>query len=899
MSTGSQILEFAVLGLSLGGLYVLFALGIVIVHRGSGIMNFAHGAMAMTATYMFWSLTVNRHWAFWPAFLLGIAIGAGLGVAVHYLVMRPLRGASQLTRLIATLAILITLQSIVTYLVPPYPVVVAPHLTQATFSLLGARFAESNIWLFAIAVASACALGAVYRFTHFGRATKAVVESRRSLAAVGISPDRIAALNWAIGGALAAVAGMLLAPTTGLSTTEFTLLVLPGLAVAVIGRMNSFVLVLVGGLAVGVLQSELSRWVTAPGWSGASPFLLMIVVLVLRGRSTRASRQQISEQLPSLGSGRVDLKVVGPLLLVGGTGVWFLTGNWGAAFTVLISVAVVLQSFVVVTGYSGQLSLAQWALAGWGALICGRLEAAHGVSFWLAAPVGVAAAVPLGLIAGAVCLRTRGVYLSVLTLGLAYSLQEIVFSNPSYTGGVNQTNVPAPHLPGMDLDTVSFPGHYAVLCLVFFAAIALALANLRRSQTGRRLVATRSNERAAMSLGINVSAARVYAFTLGCAIAAAGGILVAYSTRTIIYTNFDPITSIELVGNAVIGGVGWLIGPLFGAQLQTGSIGTQLLTLIGPSAVKYLTLIGGLMLIAIILQAPNGLASLNAQGMRDLRRRLRIPARAEQPPAIGDVAPERVKPMALAVSDLAVYFGGVRALDGIDLVVNPGEVVGLIGPNGAGKTTLIDAVTGSVNRTRGRIELGGRDITSRSAAQRARAGIGRSFQSLELFEDLTVLENLRAAAEPRKFVSYFRDLFWPRTPELTPATVAAIHEFGLESVLLERPSSLPYGQRRLVGIARAVATGASVMLLDEPAAGLDAHARAELADLIRRLAQDWGMSVLLIEHDVAMVLAVSDRIYALNFGQQIASGTPDEIRSHTEVIDAYLGTTHGQPAAAG
>ncbi len=695
------MVEFGVLGLSLGGLYVLFALGIVVIHRGSGVMNFAHGAMAMTATYVYWWLSQKHHWAFWPSFLIGIVTGAVLGVAVHYLVMRPLRNASQLMRVIATLAVLICLQSVVSYRVPSYTIVMPSHLPQKTVTLFHAHFAQSNIWLFVIAVVAVLALGAFYRYTQFGRATKAVVENRRSLAHLGISPDRVAAANWAIGGALAAVAGMLLAPTTGLSTTEFTLLVLPGLAVAVIGRMESFVLVLVGGIAVGVLQSELSRYVTQPGWSGASPFLLVIVVLAFRGARSRGLRQQVHEELPTLGSGHIQLLELAPVAILVGAGVWLLTGSWGDAFVVFFGAAVVLQSFVVVTGYSGQLSLAQWAFAGWGAWVAGRLEAAHGFPFWAAALLGILAAVPFGLIAGAVCLRTRGVYLSVVTLGLAYSLQSIIFENSQYTGGPNQTAVPPPHLFGVSFDNVAHPGHYALLCLACFVVIALGLANLRRSRTGRRLVAMRSNERAATSLGINVSGARLYAFTLGTAIAAAGGILVAYSTRIIVYSNFDPLTSITLVANAVIGGVGWLLGPLFGAQLQTGSIGTRLLQLIGPGAEKYLTLIGGLGLIVIIIQAPSGLAYMNHKGVADLRRRLRIPVRPAKPPEMPPVTPERVHPVQLTVTDLAVHFGGVKALDDVNIVAKPGEVVGLIGPNGAGKTTFIDAVTGNVRANAG------------------------------------------------------------------------------------------------------------------------------------------------------------------------------------------------------
>ena len=531
-------------------------------------------------------------------------------------------------RVIATLAVLICLQSVVSYRVPSYTIVMPSHLPQKTVTLFNAHFAQSNIWLFVIAVVAVLVLGAFYRYTQFGRATKAVVENRRSLAHLGISPDRVAAANWAIGGALAAVAGMLLAPTTGLSTTEFTLLVLPGLAVAVIGRMESFVLVLVGGIAGRGSPVRTVSVCDSTGLVGSVPIPARYRRAGLPGRRSRGLRQQVHEELPTLGSGRIQLLELAPVAILVGAGVWLLTGSWGDTFVVFFGAAVVLQSFVVVTGYSGQLSLAQWAFAGWGAWVAGRLEAAHGFPFWAAALLGILAAVPFGLIAGAVCLRTRGVYLSVVTLGLAYSLQSIIFENSQYTGGPNQTAVPPPHLFGVNFDNVAHPGHYALLCLACFVVIALGLANLRRSRTGRRLVAMRSNERAATSLGINVSGARLYAFTLGTAIAAAGGILVAYSTRIIVYSNFDPLTSITLVANAVIGGVGWLLGPLFGAQLQTGSIGTRLLQLIGPGAEKYLSLIGGLGLIAIIIQAPSGLAYMNHKGVADLRRRLRIPVRA-------------------------------------------------------------------------------------------------------------------------------------------------------------------------------------------------------------------------------------------------------------------------------
>jgi sulfate-transporting ATPase len=258
-----------------------------------------------------------------------------------------------------------------------------------------------------------------------------------------------------------------------------------------------------------------------------------------------------------------------------------------------------------------------------------------------------------------------------------------------------------------------------------------------------------------------------------------------------------------------------------------------------------------------------------------------------------------VQPRTLTVSDLTVRYGGTTAVDSASLTVSPGRIVGLIGPNGAGKTTLIDAVTGFTRHAGGSIELDGEEIGSWSAVRRARAGLGRSFQSLELFEDSTVLENRRCASDQRDLWSYARDLVRPVNPPLPAEVVNAIHEFQLEEDLDRVVEDLPYGRRRLLAIARAVATRPSILLLDEPAAGLGDVESAELAHLVRRLADDLGIGVLLVEHDMSFVMAVCDELVVLDFGRQIAQGAPDAIRNDPAVIAAYLGEDESEVVTTG
>ena len=536
-----------------------------------------------------------------------------------------------------------------------------------------------------------------------------------------------------------------------------------------------------------------------------------------------------------------------------------------------VTYAIGVTGLVVVLGYCGQISLAQAAFFGLGAYGVGIGTTDFGLPFVVALGLGAGVATVFGVLLGFASLRLGGHYLAMVTISFQQILTLVLANWIGLTHGPDGVkDIPRPVLAGFSFERGD---RYLALCMAVLAGVIWYAWRLRGSRLGRAMQAVRDNEIAASTCGINTYATKVKAFALSALLGGLGGGLFSGAFAYISPDQFTFGESIVLLTMALLGGVQSPFGAL---------LGTSLLVIL-PEWLRFLQrvylAVYGAAVILIMVFLPEGLWGFVAGR---LRRTAPPPEGTTAPlPLLAETGVESVE-VALAITGLAKYFGGLKALDGIDVAVRRGTVHALIGPNGSGKSTFINVVTGLYRPTAGRIVLAGRDVTGTSPHARVRMGLARTFQNIRVFRGMTVLENVMVGAErPGNDVAGN-----PRA--VVERALAALDFVGLRADANRPVGTLSYGYQRYVEIARALAGSPHVLLLDEPAAGLNLSEKHELGLLLRRLKKH-GLTVLIVDHDMTLVEQVADHITVLNFGRRIADGPPREALGHPDVISAYLG----------
>jgi sulfate-transporting ATPase len=919
-------LEFLLLGLGVGAGYALEAQGITLIYRASGVINFAQTGFAIIGAFVYYALSVAGM-PLGVALVAGLAASSAAGLVTFVAIMRPLTSSPPLIKVVATLGVFLVCESVTNLFysngtggTAPSPLPQTPlHIGKDT------SVGADRLWLTLLAVAITVLLAVVFRWTRFGLHTRAVAEDEVAFRGLGHSSDRVSAFNWALGGLLAGLTGIMLSAIIGVSTTQIALLLVPALAASLIGRFQSFSITLIAALAIGVADSEATNYLPGGGWSQSIALVVIIGFLAIRGHLLPA-RGYISARLPVVGDGRIRIIPAVVAVVVVAVAISFTSASWANAASISCGIAIVYLSLVIVTGYAGQLSLAQLAIAGFGALIAARLTSDLNFPFVAALVVAMLAALPVGIIAGIPVFRARGMSVAIATLGLGFVIDEAVLSNPSWTGNGLGISLGSPTFFGIDINPILAPTNYALMSFGFLVVACLVVAVLRRSRTGRRWLAIRANERAAASVGVHVGLSKLTALGVAAMLAAAGGVIIAFSAPLLtLPTGFGTDDSINAVVFTVIGGIGFIMGPVNGGLIASGGVIGYVLTQYTSLSYSVIALVAGVTVLFNVIAAPAGIVPLIGGQLRAVGKWLPKPGpwlpkvpwlpkalwRPAQPAVRLVAEPGRRHPeQSLDLRDVTVRFGGVTAISEVSLTLHSGQVLGVIGPNGAGKTSLVDVLTGFTRRHDGDVAVGGSSVNGVNPAARVERGISRSFQGIELFDDMSILDNLRVATERRHasaariswqaWLARLNPKTWtgPRELRLSASCLAAIETFNLGPELDSLPPALPYGRRRLAAIARSLAADPVFLVLDEPAAGLDDADRRKLIELIGVLSRESGIGVLLIEHDMALVLASSDSIVALEAGRVIAHGPPETIRQSGEVIRSFLGAKYDPSAAA-
>ena len=936
------------LGIVTGLTYAAFAAGFVLIYRSTGVLNFAHGEVGAFGVALFVLLLAQYSVNWWLSFLLALVACAAIGMAIELIVIRRLFNSPRLVVLIATIGV----GQIVLFAKFRLPSVAAPGPISPPFKATWTptdhiRLQARELVVLVVVPLLIAVLAWFIARTRFGLAVRASASNADTARVYGTSPRRTSTIVWSISGAFAAATAIFLAPLQGINSAQAGTaaiaepLLLRVLVVSLLARMRSLPGTLIGGVAVGVAEQVIRTNVDSANRSVVDVYLfvavLVVVLLVVRSTGEQESWslapriKAVPSRLESVWWVR-RLNAIGFVALFGFFVLLGLTLSSASSlftWTSIMLFAMVVLSMTVLTGWAGQLSLGQYAFVGLGGLTVLGLTQGNDIPIpfdlfnlairlpWAwAMVVATAVGVVTAMVVGLPALRVRGLFLAVTTLAFAVASATWLFNQSFFTGG---TSYPRPaEKPVLDLGPIHIDfgasrKNYYFLCLVSLAVVAAVVARLRRTGIGRSWIAVRDNEEMAAASTVSPTRMKLVAFGVAGGIAAySGGLLVTLVPSLQPVSLFRAGESIVVVATAIIGGLGSVAGPILGAlwvrgipqaipeelddlvRLLTSSIGLLVLLMYFP---------GGLLQIIYSIRdklldradrkmaareaaAPSGYA---ADEPAPERRRPRPLVTAPETPAADTSAP------ALRTQDVSVHFGGNTAVDQVSVHVGHGELVGLIGTNGAGKSTLLNAISGFVP-AQGRVFVLGTDVTSRRAPSRHARGLGRGFQGARIYPGLTVRESLMVALEARsqsRLVPSMTAL--PPSPRQERAKRVEADELidymGLKRYADHFVATLSTGTRRIVELSSLLAVNARVLLLDEPTGGVAQREAEAFGPLIKQVQAELDAAVIVIEHDMPLVMGISDRVYCLEAGAVIAEGSPEEVRRDPLVIASYLGTS--------
>jgi len=645
----NDLMLYAALGLGAGALIASIALGIVLIYRGSGVINLAVGALAMTGAYIFWSFR-SDYWGFTlstvPAYVLTLVCMGLLGVVIELSIFRPLRNTSPVAKLAASLGLLLVLQAGAILVFGNTPKSAPSVLPTEVFTLFDRVVPKDRFILAAIVVVVAAALAALYRWTLFGLSTRAASENEVSAMLAGLSPSRLATVNMVLASVVAGGLGILVAPLITLDAQTLAFLVVPALGAALLAGFTSFGIACFAGLVLGIAQSLITTYWSNQSWfptdSGGGPvrgvyelfvFLVIVLAMFLRGANLPGRGELVEKRLPVVP--RPD-RLLRPGAIAGVAGVIALIVfpyDFRQALINSLLGVIICLSLVVIVGFVGQISVMQLALAGVAGFTMSHLTTDAG-GIWAEFPIslliGASVATVVGLVVAVSALRVRGVSLAVVTLAAAVAIEQFGFANARWGGGDRGSPVDTPHIGGLDLGPHnSFRGVdgslpspvFGILVLVATVLLGLLVARVRQVSLGQRMLAVRSNERAAAAAGIDVRNTKLAGFGIAAFVAGMAGALYAYNFGSVSSSRFGAVSSLGLIAFAYFGGITMVSGAVIAGLGATEALFPHALDKWFGLSGNWALLIGGIALIVTLIVNPEGIAGTGWKKQQEKKRR--------------------------------------------------------------------------------------------------------------------------------------------------------------------------------------------------------------------------------------------------------------------------------------
>jgi ABC-type branched-subunit amino acid transport system ATPase component/branched-subunit amino acid ABC-type transport system permease component len=878
-----KLLALLVGGAVSGAVYSLLAIGLTLTYSVSRVFNFAQGAVAFVATLLYYELTQGLHWPVVPALAVAVLVVTLLGVGVNEVVFRRLTDASDATKIVATVGLSIAIPAIGLYVVETAVDTFGADIPRGDNIFLppGLGPSPKNVWeigpatidsnqviALAVAVVVSLALWVLVRFTRTGLRMRATVDRGGLAESRGVDTVAVSRLAYALSFGIAGIAGITGAPFLSLTPAAYTGIMVVAAAAAVFAGLRSLPLALLGGILLGLAQSLFAGYVHVlediHGFASSLPYFLLFGGLFFLVRDRRRAAGQVAEVVvteplsPAPPWRRALPWLVGGVAFV--VAVATVSDYQAGLLTRAMALALIFLSFTVVTGLGGMVSLSQASFALLAAVTMGWLIDG-GLTLFPAALLALIATAVVGALFALPALRLGGLALALSTLALALIGDTVLFAYQPFTNGTYGWSIPRPTVGPFDLGE---DRPLAVFLLLVVLLVVAMTGALRRSPSGRAILAVRSSEVAAASVGLSMTRSKLRVFTLSAVVAGLGGIMLAVVNGS--------ATTASMPAEV---GLTWLaIVVLIGIRRPAGAVIGALVFVLSPEVIGTFTdstriqaILFGLGAVQLA-KSPDGILTVlpDLRGLVDRRRRPRAAAPPVEVPVVVAPADDGSR---LSVRGLRAGYGKVEVVHGVDLDVPAGSITVLLGAGGAGKSTLCSAIAGSLATTSGCISLDAADLTGTAAHRRSRRGLAVAPEARGIFPGLTVTENLAVALPSAED----REKAFARFPALA-------NRRDLEA------GHLSGGEQQMLALAPLLVHPPQVLVADEPTLGLAPLVVAEVDQVLREL-RDAGTAVLLAEEKASRGLPLADHVVLLSLGRLAWSG-PAADADVDRLTDSYL-----------